>query len=80
MERGLSVSCGAAQHDAEAAILSIGQEYCQLHDDTTRHLREYRYMAAAPHLGSIRLAEEHIDVLCLLMGQLKTVCCIPLNS
>ena len=80
MERGLSVASRSAQHDAEETVLPIGQECCQFHDNTARHLREHRYMSTTPHLSSVCFAKKHVDILRLLVGQLKTVCCIPLNS
>ena len=80
MERGLSITSRAAQHDAEATVLRIGQEYCQLPNDTTRHLREDGHMSATPHFCGIRLAQKLIDILRLLTKQLKTVYYIPLNS
>lgn len=80
VERGFAVARCAAQHDAEATVLRIGQKYCQFPNDTSRHLREDRNMSPAPHFCGICLTQKLIDVPCLFTKQLKTAYCIPLNS
>ena len=66
VKRGFAVARGAAQHDAEATVVRIGQEYCQFPDDTTRHLCEDWHMPTAPHFCGIRLTQKLIDILRLL--------------
>lgn len=80
VERRFPIARGSAQHDAEATVLRIGQENCQLPDDPTRHFCEDGHMPTAPHFCGICLAQKLIDVLRLLTKQFKTAYCIPLSS